>query len=250
MTTSDSILDLIRGAREIHDRAPGTWPAKRELAAAVRELMHCLAATDAPEAELLAIAEQVRSSARRFSGQPTMRNPPGVAEMSLAGGMEVFRDRSPMVGEANPLAPPATLAVDAEQEKVFGEVFFGRAYEGAPGCVHGGFVAAVFDEALGMATELGMVTLEARIGKLRARLSKLHGAGAATTPSYPDGLTDREVEVLRLVAKGFTNNEVADLLHISGRTVATHLRNIYEKTGCANRAEASAYAIREGLAEE
>jgi acyl-coenzyme A thioesterase PaaI-like protein len=150
--TSDSILDLIRGAREIHDRAPGTWPAKRELAAAVRELMHCLAATDAPEEELLAIAEQVRSSARRFSGQPTMSNPPGVAEMSLAGGMEVFRDRSPLVGEANPLAPPATLAVDAEQQKVFGEVFFGRAYEGAPGCVHGGFVAAVFDEALGMAT--------------------------------------------------------------------------------------------------
>lgn len=152
MTTSDSILDLIRGAREIHDRAPGTWPAKRELAAAVRELTHCLAATDAPEAELLAIAEQVRASARRFSGQPTMRNPPGVAEMSLAGGMEVFRDRSPLVGEANPLAPPATLAVDAEREKVFGEVYFGRAYEGAPGCVHGGFVAAVFDEALGMAT--------------------------------------------------------------------------------------------------
>jgi hypothetical protein len=152
VTTSDSILELLRDAREIHEQEPGTWPAKRELASAVRELMHCLAATDAPEQELLEIAEQVRISARRFAGQPVMKDPPGVAEMSLAGGMEVFRDRSPMVGEANPLAPPATLAADPEQEKIFGEVFFGRAYEGAPGCVHGGYVAAVFDEALGMAT--------------------------------------------------------------------------------------------------
>ena len=81
-----------------------------------------------------------------------MDNPPGVAEMSLAAGMEVFRDRSPVVGMSNPLAPPATLEVDHEGERVTGDVFFGAAYQGAPGCVHGGFVAALFDEALGMAT--------------------------------------------------------------------------------------------------
>ena len=63
------------------------------------------------------------------------------------------------------------------------------------------------------------------------------------------GLTKREVEVLCLVAKGFTNAEIANLIHISDRTVATHLRHVYEKTGSANRAEASAYAIREELAE-
>lgn len=146
------VLELIREAREQLDEAPGTWPAKRELADAVRELMACLAETDAPEGELLGIAEQVRTAARRFSGQPEMDDPPGVAEMSLAAGMEVFRDRSPVVGKANPLAPPAMLAVDHEAQKVYGEVNFGPAYQGAPGCAHGGFVAAVFDEALGMAT--------------------------------------------------------------------------------------------------
>jgi len=147
-----SILELIREARAQQDQMPGTWPAKRELANAIRELNHCLAATDAPEDELLAIAAAVRTAARRFTGQPEMENPPGVAEMSLSSGMEVFRDRSPLVGMANPLAPPATLAVDRSAERVYGEVFFGPAYQGAPGCVHGGFVAAVFDEALGMAT--------------------------------------------------------------------------------------------------
>lgn len=145
-------MDQIRLAREKYAEAPGTWPAKRELADAIRELMHNLAATDAPEEELLSIAEQVRTSARRFAVQPVMDNPPGVAEMSLAAGMEVFRDRSPVVGMSNPLAPPATLEVDYEEKRVTGDVFFGAAYQGAPGCVHGGFVAALFDEALGMAT--------------------------------------------------------------------------------------------------
>ena len=152
MSESDSLLEQIRLAREKYAEAPGTWPAKRELADAVRELMHNLAATDAPEEELLSIAEQVRESARRFAVQPVMDNPPGVAEMSLAAGMEVFRDRSPVVGMANPLAPPAELVVDHDAKTVTGDVFFGAAYQGAPGCVHGGFVAALFDEALGMAT--------------------------------------------------------------------------------------------------
>ena len=152
MSESDSLLAQIRLAREKYAEAPGTWPAKRELADAVRELMHNLAATDAPEEELLSIAEQVRESARRFAVQPVMDNPPGVAEMSLAAGMEVFRDRSPVVGMANPLAPPAELVVDHDAKTVTGDVFFGAAYQGAPGCVHGGFVAALFDEALGMAT--------------------------------------------------------------------------------------------------
>jgi acyl-coenzyme A thioesterase PaaI-like protein len=152
VSESDSLLEQIRLAREKYAEAPGTWPAKRELADAVRELMHNLAATDAPEEELLLIAEQVRESARRFAVQPVMDNPPGVAEMSLAAGMEVFRDRSPVVGMANPLAPPAELVVDRDEKTVTGDVFFGAAYQGAPGCVHGGFVAALFDEALGMAT--------------------------------------------------------------------------------------------------
>ena len=133
MSESDSILDEIRVARAKYDDAPGTWPAKRELADAIRQLMHSLAETDAPKEELLAIAEQVRNSARRFKDQPVMDNPPGIAEMSLAAGMEVFRDRSPLVGMANPVAPPASLNVNMDEQRVDGEVFFGAAYEGAPG---------------------------------------------------------------------------------------------------------------------
>ena len=47
-----------------------------------------------------------------------------------------------MVGLANPLAPPMTMEADEEAKVIRGEVHFGRAYEGAPGCVHGGYLAA------------------------------------------------------------------------------------------------------------
>ena len=101
-------------------------------------------------------------------------------------------------------------------------------------------------EGLAIAEELGMVPLTKRLTDLIQHSE----AQSYTKPTYPDGLTPREVEVLGLVVKGFTNQELGDLPHISNKTVATHIANIYEKSGSANRAEASAYAVRNGLAEQ
>lgn len=69
----------------------------------------------------------------------------------------------------------------------------------------------------------------------------------STRRAFPDRLTGREVEVLRLVAEGRTNREISDELVLSLRTVARHITNIYAKIGAANKAEATAYAIRHGL---
>ena len=63
----------------------------------------------------------------------------------------------------------------------------------------------------------------------------------------PDGLTPRELEVLRLIANGRSNQEIATELVISFNTVTNHVKNILGKTGCANRTEAAAYAIPRGL---
>jgi DNA-binding CsgD family transcriptional regulator len=65
---------------------------------------------------------------------------------------------------------------------------------------------------------------------------------------YPDGLTEREVEVLRLIASGKSNHQIAEALVISANTVARHVANIFNKTGAGNRTEAAAYAYRERLA--
>jgi adenylate cyclase len=76
-------------------------------------------------------------------------------------------------------------------------------------------------------------------------------AGAAADPSgstgAPDGLSAREVEVLRLVAAGKRDAEIADALVISPHTVHRHVNHIFAKTGAANRVEVAAYARRHGL---
>jgi DNA-binding CsgD family transcriptional regulator len=68
-------------------------------------------------------------------------------------------------------------------------------------------------------------------------------------PVYPDRLSAREVEILHLIARGLTNQQIADELTISLNTVLHHVSNILGKTGAANRAEATDYAHRRGLIE-
>jgi predicted ATPase/DNA-binding CsgD family transcriptional regulator len=69
----------------------------------------------------------------------------------------------------------------------------------------------------------------------------------ASPSTYPDGLTTREVEVLRVVAQGLTNEQVAERLVISPRTVDTHLTSIYSKIGVSSRSAATRYAIEHHL---
>jgi DNA-binding CsgD family transcriptional regulator len=104
---------------------------------------------------------------------------------------------------------------------------------------------ALLDEALSAAHELEMHALAER---LSARLEQRPSA-APTTLDNPADLSQRELEVLRLLATGKSNRDIADTLYISLSTVASHVRHILTKTGCANRTEAAAYALRCGLTE-
>jgi non-specific serine/threonine protein kinase len=70
---------------------------------------------------------------------------------------------------------------------------------------------------------------------------------SATTTSYPAGLSQREVEVLRLVAAGLTDSQVAETLVLSSRTVSTHLRSIYRKLNVTSRQAATRFALEHNL---
>jgi DNA-binding CsgD family transcriptional regulator len=98
------------------------------------------------------------------------------------------------------------------------------------------------------------VQREVSSGKLdrRAVDAVLAAAGHRTKPSrdargWPAGLTDREVEVIRLLARGHSNKQIAGALHISGATVHTHLINVYGKIGVSTRAGATLFALEHDL---
>ena len=98
-------------------------------------------------------------------------------------------------------------------------------------------------ESLALSTELGMKPVIARVTDLKEKASMQ----LARPPAYPDGLTRREAEVLRLIASGQSNREIAETLFISYNTAINHVKNILGKTNSANRTEAAAYAIERGL---
>src|SRR5689334_6909874 len=81
---------------------------------------------------------------------------------------------------------------------------------------------------------------------VQRRLLDLLPAPALAGPP-PDGLTGRELEVLRLIATGLSNAEIADALVVAEATVKTHVNRLFAKTGVRDRAQAVAYAYRHGL---
>ncbi|MFZ2051343.1 MAG: AAA family ATPase [Solirubrobacteraceae bacterium] len=99
---------------------------------------------------------------------------------------------------------------------------------------------ALLGEAAGLAERIGM---EGLLGKIRL-------LGVPTSEVLPGGLSPREAQILKLVARGLSNREIGQELMISEHTAANHIRNILRKTECANRTEAASYAHRQGLASE
>ena len=129
---------------------PGPVGARAELAAAARIVIDELMRSTAHDAQLEDAAALVVQAASLLQQQSHGRGYVGVAEGSLANGHQSFIDFSPFIGLFNPLAPPIAINF-GEQGDVIGTCTYGAAYEGPPGCLHGGFIAAGFDEVLGFA---------------------------------------------------------------------------------------------------
>jgi DNA-binding CsgD family transcriptional regulator/tetratricopeptide (TPR) repeat protein len=101
---------------------------------------------------------------------------------------------------------------------------------------------SLLDEAHMVSADLGMVALHHRVGDVQRRHE-------AMLRRRPDALSPSEVRVIRLLAQGKTNQEIAGELFISQHTVAAHVARILAKTGCKNRTEAATYATRRLLAD-
>jgi acyl-coenzyme A thioesterase PaaI-like protein len=132
-------------------------PSRRRVALfrvadAIRGVLHRMVQSSAPNEVIEAAAADLEAVAERFAAYSNKSMYEGFAESANAGEPFGFFDHSPMLGRANPLAPPIRLWL--EDERMVGEATFGAAYEGPPGCVHGGYIAAAFDEVLGSTQSL------------------------------------------------------------------------------------------------
>lgn len=112
---------------------------------------------------------------------------------------------------------------------------------------------ALIDEARALCEPLGAAPALATADIMLAQLATMAATGACAggrrrRSPHPAGLSAREVEVLRLVVAGHTNQEIADALRLSPKTVTHHITHILTKTDAANRAAATAFALRHGLA--
>lgn len=123
--------------------------ARIRLAAATRAFMREAFATDAPVASIEEAIDTLGRAGEALVG--------GVPEPGTSASQASFMDRSPFYGSMNPLSMPMSLEHDpsvGEFGGVVGRAVFTDLYEGPPAHVHGGFIAAAFDEVLGMAQSL------------------------------------------------------------------------------------------------
>jgi two-component system NarL family response regulator len=153
------------------------------------------------------------------------------------GGIEATR----RIRNAQPATKVVMLTVSDDEEDLFGAIRAGASgyllKEISIDEVANAIRAVVRGQAL--VTPSMAAKLFSEFNVLSRRVDAQHG----TTPR----LTDREVEVLRLVAKGMSNKEIATELVIAENTVKNHVRNILEKLQMRSRMEAAMYAVREKL---
>ncbi|HZN14940.1 MAG TPA: response regulator transcription factor [Acidimicrobiales bacterium] len=160
---------------------------------------------------------------------PTLR----ASALSTRGRLELAQDNAAAACETLDEAVQVWEAIDVPYEVATARVLLGQARR------------ATGDEAGATEAFAAAATLFDQIGAhLDARL-----VFDDTKPARPAGLTEREVEVLRLIAAGLTNNEIAAQLFLSAKTVSRHLSNIFTKIDVTSRASATAFAFEHGLVE-
>lgn len=157
-------------------------------------------------------------------------------DLGLPGmdGIEVTR----RVKQARPEIEILIFTIFDEEEKVLAAI---RA--GASGYLLKGMEAAQIVDAIGEVAQGGSVVQP----QLARRLLRHFRVDAATQEAGQRVLSPRETEILKLIAKGLSNPQVAHALDISRATVRTHLEHIYAKLDVSNRTEAVTEGIRKGL---
>ena len=170
-----------------------------------------------------------------------------MCDLGLPGisGIEVTR----RVKGAHPNIEVLIFTIFDEEEKVTEAILAGAAGYLLKGTPVEKIVEAIQDVKAGGAViqpNLAKALLRL-IGPAGAADGASPAAGAPVPAANQTVLTQRELEILQIIAKGLSNNEVASVLGLSKATIRTHLEHIYEKLDVTNRVEAVTEGIRQGI---
>ncbi|MEH6549904.1 MAG: PaaI family thioesterase [Pseudomonadales bacterium] len=131
------------------------WAAKRRVSEATRKLIETLVTVTTSAEELNEVADNIAAQADRLAQSERLYGRVAFerAEDGKYGTMaSLGYELNPLDGRSNPIAAPITVWMDGD--KAYAKANMGWQYEGPPGCVHGGFVAALFDQFLGVGQKL------------------------------------------------------------------------------------------------
>ncbi len=156
--------------------------------------------------------------------------------MPIKDGLEAIRE----IRQVNDRARILVLTSFANDSRVFPAIKSGALGYLLKDATHDQLLQAIRDVAEGRASLHPAIAL-----KVMREIDK----PAPDLPPTPEPLTVREMETLRLIARGLTNQEIAEELNLHERTVVKYVTNIFEKLHLANRTQAALYALRQGLAD-
>lgn len=161
--------------------------------------------------------------------------------LSECDGIEAAR----RINESLPGTKVAMLSDCLEEETLFAAL-----EAGAKGYLLKDIGVDVLLKSIDLIAKGEIVVSSPLSGKLGGRLASMREDKEAGKAKMEADLSDRETEILKLVARGATNKEIARKLIIAENTVKVHMRNILEKLKLRNKQQAAAYAVQQGLVSE
>jgi two-component system NarL family response regulator len=149
------------------------------------------------------------------------------------------------INEALPGTKVAMLTDSEDEEKLFSAI-----KAGARGYLLKNIGIDILVKSIDLVAEGEVIVSPPLAGKLLNEFASMKEEKKAREAGSETDLSEREVEILKLVAKGATNKEIAQKLIISDNTVKVHVKNILEKLQLRNKQQAAAYAVKQGLVPE
>lgn len=224
--------------RRAYWQAPIPAPPFLTTSIALGELASCLGSAQMAEHQVSLLADG--------AGRGVVIGNPAVLIERVRGQLAATLGESDEAETRLNTAVQLATELEAPAEEALAHLALAAEFERRDVRAHRSVIEDHLERSVRLSSAHGLEPVLARAVRAAQRLGAVPAAEPAAA-EYPDGLTERQVEVLRLLTQGLTNVQMAERLVLAPSTVQRHIANIYVKINVSNQAQAAAYAVRHGL---